>query len=508
MPWSDAVTATLETPSSLRCSPRWATARNLERRTRGAEVARIATALGTPLMPWQQLVADVALEIDPDTGRLAYREIVLTVPRQSGKTCLMLAVMVHRALGFGTRQRIVYTAQSRLHARKKWEDEHVITLQQSRFRSSFNVRKQIGQEAIRWRNGSLHGLDAPTEDAVHGDTLDLGAVDEAFAHEDDRVEQGMRPAMVTRPQPQLWIFSTAGTLKSVYLREKVDAGRLAVEAGLASSVAYFEWSAPPEADPGSRETWWACMPALGETVQEEAIRADYLSWTARGKLPEFTRAYLNWWPNDVPEEWQVIPKAAWRALVDPSSEATGPLAFAADVNPDRTWASIGVAGRRADGNLHVEITSDDAGTPDHRRGTAWVVPRLRQLADRWRPCAVVIAPSGPANSLIPEAEAAGLELAKPSVAEIAGACGAFYDATGANPDVDDPASLRHLDQPDLNVALAGALRRDLGERWLWTRKGITVDITPLVAVTLAGWGLATRGYLTDQQKPTPLVAWE
>jgi phage terminase large subunit-like protein len=457
-------------------------------------------------MSWQQYVADVALEVDRDSGRLAYREIVLTVPRQSGKTALMLAVMVHRALGFGSRQRIVYTAQSRLHARKKWEDEHVVNLQQSRFRSSFSVRKQIGQEAIRWKNGSLHGLDAPTEDAVHGDTLDLGAVDEAFAHEDDRVEQGMRPAMVTRPQPQLWIFSTAGTLKSVYLREKVDAGRLTVEAGLSSPVAYFEWSAPTDADPGDPETWRSCMPALGETVREEAIRADYASWTARGKLPEFTRAYLNWWPNDMPEEWQVIPKAAWEVTRDPASQVdlSRRVAFAADTNRDHTWASIAVAGRRADGDLHVEVTTDEHGQLDHRRGTAWVVPRLRELQDRYRPCAVVLAPSSPISSLIPEAEAAGLEILKPSVAEIAGACGAFYDATGANPE--QPASLRHLGQPELTTALAGALRRDLGDRWLWTRKNIAVDLTPLVAVTLAAWGHATRAHVVDEAQPF-LAAW-
>ena len=52
-------------------------------------------------MPWQQHVADVALEVDPATGLLAYREVVVTIPRQSGKSSLALAIMVHRAIGFG-----------------------------------------------------------------------------------------------------------------------------------------------------------------------------------------------------------------------------------------------------------------------------------------------------------------------------------------------------------------------------------------------------------------------
>jgi hypothetical protein len=502
------MTTLLEPSSRLACPPRWATPRDPSRRSLGPRVAEVAELLGTPLMPWQQLVADVALEVDPDTGLLAYREIVLTVPRQSGKTTLLLAVMVHRALGFGRRQKILYTAQDRNHARAKWEDEHVPALEGSALRAMFRVRKTNGNEAILWRNGSRHGITSSTEKAGHGDVLDLGVVDEAFAQEDNRVEQALKPAMVTRAQAQLWVDSTAGTAKSTYLREKVDAGRLAVEAGISSGVAYFEWSASPEVDPADRAARYGYMPALGITAREEAVHADYLSWMASGKLAEFRRAYMNQWPSEAPEEWQVIPRAIWMGLADPASQIVGSPAFAVDVNPDRTWASIGVAGRRADGLLHVEIPNGDEGSPDHRRGTAWVVPRLQQLVERWRPCAVVIAPSGPANSLIPEAEAAGLELAKPSVADIAGACGMLYDATGANPDVDDPAWLRHLGQPDLNVALAGALRRDLGERWLWTRKGLSVDISPLVAVTLAAWGHATRSHLEDSNVSEPWAAWQ
>ena len=63
------------------CPPRFSTARNLLRSTYGPRVAQTARLLGLELMPWQQFVADVALEVDPSTGRLAYREVVLTVPR-------------------------------------------------------------------------------------------------------------------------------------------------------------------------------------------------------------------------------------------------------------------------------------------------------------------------------------------------------------------------------------------------------------------------------------------
>src|SRR5215471_10973954 len=75
----------------MSCWPSWrgpapvlATART-DRLTYGGAVAALAQALGKPMMPWQSYVADVALEVDED-GRFAYQLVIVTVPRQSGKT--------------------------------------------------------------------------------------------------------------------------------------------------------------------------------------------------------------------------------------------------------------------------------------------------------------------------------------------------------------------------------------------------------------------------------------
>jgi hypothetical protein len=447
--------------------------------------------LGTPLMPWQRHVADVALEVDPATGRLVYRRVVLTVPRQSGKTTELLAVMVHRAQAW-QRQRITYTAQTRLKARQKWEDEHIPVLNRSKFRPLFTVRRQIGQEAIRWSNGSIHALDAPSDDAAHGDTLDLGVIDEAFSQVDARVEQGMAPAMITRPQPQLWIVSTAGRSKatSPYLWGKVEAGRLAAEAGLTSGAAYFEWAAPNDADPGDPATWWACMPALGWTVTEDAVRAEFQEM----ELAEFRRAYLNQWLDEAPPEWLVINRAAWEALIAPQMPICRPVAFAADMTPDRSFGSIGVAFRDPDGTLRVEIPEGD-----HRPGTGWMADRLLELYAKWQPCAVVVAADGPASSLLPPLQAVIPKdvLLKPTVVQRASATGQFYEA------VTEAKAIRHLGQVELAVALAGARQQFSGDLWWWARKGISVDISPLVAVTLASWGHAMRAHIKPETAPQP-----
>jgi Phage Terminase len=478
------------------CLPRWETARTAGRETYGPLVNSVALDLvGRELMPWQQQVANVALEVDPETKLLAYRQVVLTVPRQSGKTTLLLAVMVHRALSFGGRQRIIYTAQDRLSAHKKWENEHVPLLESSRkMRGRFTIRRQRGEESIRWRNGSLHSLTAPTEKATHGDVLDLAVIDEAFAREDDRVEQGMKPAMITRDQPQLWIVSTAGNRKSAYLRGKVEAGRSAVEMGVDRGIAYFEWSARPDEDPGSIETWRRCMPALGHTIKWNAIQADFQTM----ELDEFRRAYLNQWQEDASDDWDVISKATWGSLKMEYRDRPYRPAFAVDVNPDRTWAAIGVCGRQADGNLSIEIDR-------HDRGTSWIVPRLKELQAKWRPCAIVIAPSTPAGNWIQEAEAAGLEVEKPTTRDIAHGCASLFDGTGSNPEARQAPWIRHRDQIELNAAVAGAQKREYGDIWLWARKGVSVDISPLVAVTLALWGYQEKSHVPEEVAAEPWV---
>jgi hypothetical protein len=230
------------------CSPQYATPRDPRRKTLGSAVAKVAKALGTPFMPWQRQVADVALEIDPRTGRLAYREVVVTTPREQGKTRLELAVLVHRARTWPG-SRMLYAAQDRIHARAKWGDDHLAALQRSRFAGELRPRFQRGDEAIRWHNGSWHGITAPGEKAGHSDVLDVAVVDEVWALEAG-LEHGLSLTMVTRPQPQLWVVSTAGTLRSAYLRGKVERGREGALHNIKGSTAYFEWGAPEGTDPG------------------------------------------------------------------------------------------------------------------------------------------------------------------------------------------------------------------------------------------------------------------
>jgi hypothetical protein len=448
-------------------------------------------------MPWQRYVADVALEVNPDTGRLVYREVVLTVPRQSGKTTLLLSMMVQRALGFGTKQRILYTAQTRGAARLKWEEEHVATLRESKFKNDFRVKLQLGHEAIKWRNGSRHGVIPSTSTAGHGETLDLGVIDEAFAQVDNRLEQAFKPAMITRPMPQQWVVSTAGTEKSVFLKSKVDAGRARCEAGVNTGVAYFEWSAPEDADPEDEEVWWECMPALGYTIDIQAIRDDKESMD----LADFRRAYLNQWPDATQDKWRVIKEQMWNDCLDSDSVLTGEVAFGLDCTPEKSYGAIGAWGKNQGGLETLEIT-------DHSPGTGWMLDRALVLAVKWNPKCFVIDGKGPLGSLVPGLRKGLARLYKegelereipvltPNITEICQWCGWFYDAVRYS-------RMVHLGDKAMAYALAGADKRVIGDSWAWSRRTTDEDISPLYAATLGA-----LGFNTTAEEVEPWASWE
>lgn len=410
-------------------------------------------------MPWQQTVADVALELGPD-GAPAYREINVLVPRQCGKTSLMLALELHRALLWGTAQTIGYTAQTGWDARRKLIDDQVPLLEQSPLVASVKrIYRGAGMEAVHFVNGSRIDVMASNATAGHGRILNQGIIDEAFSDQDDRREGALLPAMATKRDAQLFVISTAGTQESLYLKRKVEQGRAMVDAKLDTGVAYFEWSADENADVDDPATWWRTIPALGHTIDERVI-AHARSTMTEG---EFRRAYLCQWT--VLDEAAIPAKYVTRVL-DASTAPAGRLSFGIDVAIDRSFAAISVA----DETGRVELI-------EHREGVSWVVDRALELWRRHKGHLVVDGYS-PANSLVDRLEAGGLPVSRYSLRDMVAACGIFYDAV-----LDDAIRIRP--HPALEAAIESAKRKQIASGWLWSRTVETADLAPLFAATIA-----------------------
>jgi hypothetical protein len=309
-------------------------------------------------------------------------------------------------------------------------------------------------------------IDAPSRTGGHGDTLDDGTIDEAFSQDDDTVEAGMRPSMATRKNAQLWVISTAGDGRSLYLWRKVLAGRAAHEAGQHGRTCYVEYSAPDDADPGDPVVWWGCMPALGITISEDFIRGEWERALRKGPegIDMFRRAYLNQWPviPSLPEEVnaQALPLEVWEQLVDQSAERGATPAFGVAMAQDRSWAAIATAWRRPDGLVQTLLL-------DYHAGTAWLPGRVAELRGRWGGTVTV---DTVARGVITGAS-------EPSQQVQAQAHNHLADLIGSR-------GVRHGGEAPLMVALRAARWRGMGDTRLLDRKSST-DITPLIATALA-----------------------
>jgi phage terminase large subunit-like protein len=272
-------------------------------------VVAVAERLGLPLLPWQRRVLAVGLERAGD--RPAYRDVLVSVPRQSGKSSMALALMLQRMLSTPG-ARVLYGSQTRSAAREKLLASWWPRLARSPFAGRLKLFRGFGSETVLVDNGSTVQLLSATESSAHGETTDLVVVDEAWVHPDARVEQAVRPTMATRVGAQLWAMSTAGTSRSVWWRSKLDAGITAAQMGLDTGTCCFDWSAADDMNPAAEETWWASMPALGRLIDLDTVKADLASMG----LPEFRRAYLNQWPEVTEQGWRVIPRDVWEAARD------------------------------------------------------------------------------------------------------------------------------------------------------------------------------------------------
>ena len=423
-------------------------------------------------MPWQETVVQTALELE--NGVPAYREIVLTVPRQSGKTTLLLAMVLHRALRWGRPQRIAYTAQTGHDARQKLLDDWVPLLERSPFAPLVErVYRANGDEAIIFRNGSRVEVLRNSISSGHGRTLDLAIIDEAFSDEDDVREQALLPTMATKPSAQLLVVSTAGTDRSLYLKRKVDQGRAAVRADSASGIAYFEWSAESDDDPYDPEVWARIMPAYGLTIKDEAVAHAMQSMT----INEFKRSYLNVW-SSVSE--QMIPAKVWQQCTSAKVAPAGALSFAVDVALDRSKASIAVADK--EGN--VELV-------ENRDGVSWVQARALELYRRWKGV-IVVDGYGPAGSLVEPLKQIQVPVVTYKTGDVVAACALFYDAV-----LDRQIKAKTDDR--LDQAVNAAIRRNVGQQWLFQRNVADADITPLYAVAFA-WHYATHRGNSDKPR--------
>jgi hypothetical protein len=414
-------------------------------------------------MPWQAHVNAVVNEVLPD-GTFRYPTIVLSTPRQSGKTTWLNSLFAYRCMTIPD-FRAWYTAQTGQDARDVWREwEKTLS---ARMPGRWRFRLSNGEETATWpANGSFIRTFPPTPASLHGKQSDVVALDEVWDYsltDGKSITQAVVPTQATRPRRQLAIVSTAGDESSVWFREWIDRARASLD-DPQSSIAYFEWSAPHDAPHDDPATWAAYHPAYRRTIDERAMR-DALDQMGE---EQFRRAYLNQWPA-VTASW----RAGWAGLASDDRIPPGARVFlAADAQVSHRTAAVTAAALLPDGRVAVEVI-------EHRNGVEWLPERLRELTQKHR-APVAVNTAGPLAYLLPELERIGARVHPISAKE-------YADAAGRLRTLITSRGIAHPADPRLDRAVDGTELRPSGDRAVWKKKDSTVDETPLVATSLAVW---------------------
>lgn len=402
--------------------------------------------------------------------------VVISICRQVGKTFTVGAMIVALCL-LTPGLKVVWTAH-----RGRTSDETFKSLQGLARRKEVApfvsaVRVANGQQEIEFTNGSRVLFGARESGFGRGfDDVDVLVFDEAQILTSKALDD-MVPATNVSVNPLILMMGTPP--KPTDPSEAFSARRDEALSGSSDDLLYVEFSADRNARVDDRAQWAKANPSFPHRTSEAAI----LRLKKNLGEESFKREALGIW-DEVTRE-SVVSGQAWSALKIADPPEGRWRAFALDMSPDRLWVSVSVAARPESGPVHLECVFHepaDRRMPDGRSAVQHAVAFLVERRSAAVP--VLVAAQSTAMSLVPELKVRNVDVTVLSEPEFSRACGLFVDGVR-------DGSVSHFDQGPLNLALASAGKRNVGLAggWVWDRRVLGVDLTPLVTVTAALYGV-------------------
>jgi hypothetical protein len=234
----------------------------------------------------------------------------------------------------------------------------------------------------------------------------------------------------------------------------------------------------PLPDIENRDTWYEVNPALGIRLALDEVERELTLMRARPET--FARERLGWWGDPNAAAGTAFGPGQWERVASPGIEPVV-QAIGLAVSLDRQYASVGVAGMSRDA---ADEPVAVVGAGERKQGLGWLVAEAKRLQQKYD-CAVVIDSRGPGADLAIALDAAEVRFTELSVQDVCDACALIFDHVQQD-------RLVHPDHGSLNAAVAGAAKKDVGDRWSWGRKLSTSDVSMLEAVTLALWSVVTN----------------
>jgi hypothetical protein len=418
--------------------------------------------LGWGFDGWQDGAGKLILSKRSD-GMYAADTTCISIPRQAGKTYLIACIIFALCL-LKPGLTVIWTAHRKTTARETFDQFDGMA---KRPRVAAHIRQVLhgkGDEAIHFGNGSRILFGARESGFGRGFAgVDILVCDEGQILPESTLED-LGATQNTAPNPLFFVMGTPprpkdpGEFFTLLRQEALD--------GESDSTLYIETSADRGTDPMDPEQLRKANPSYPHRTTHRALLR------LRKKLKSddgWNREARGIW-DELTKQFSPINGPLWREGVDvgPSGNAK-PDALAVDMSHARE-ISVGACWLE-DASAHVEEVW--AGV-DEPAAVEWVAAR----AGRRIP--VMIDAKSPASSMIPALRARRVKVLTGNENDMARGCGLVASDVEAG-------RLTHADQEPLNDAREGARKRAIGTAggWGYDRKDPTVNIAPLVAVTLA-----------------------
>lgn len=462
----------------------------------GLELIDLCESVGMQFLPAQKLaLVEICAEAGP--GKWSAMQTLVEVCRQNGKGLIVEALQLGDLFLFDS-----YLSTYSAHKFSTAEEQ----AQRLFFwiENCDDLRKRCrkplianGKLGVRTLKGHRVKFVARERDNGRGLTGDRVVLDEALILK-QVVLGSLVPTLSAVPNPQINMFSSTGfgveesdsdvmwNFRAKQLVKALTALGLPLEEpdeltarGIPGAHVYLDWSAVPDAarrDPYAEEHLARANFAYGYH-----LNAQYIDEVEKEAMTEaqYLQERLGVWPISrklVTDEADSLLEL-WRQRVWPSSKLGARREWGVDVSPEQKSASVWVAGESSAGGTHVECVA-------HGPGTGWLVERVGELVAK-HGGRVAVEPSGPVRAVLGELEVAfGDGLVKLTGPQWAGACDGFLAGVKA----DGRVRVRVPSEFEGAVAssIAGAVKANAGDGgFTWSRRSSAVDISPLVAATLA-----------------------
>jgi phage terminase large subunit-like protein len=433
--------------------------------------------LGVLFDPWQHGTGRLILAKRTD-GRYATTVggVVISIPRQVGKTYLLGAIVFALSLLFPGLT-VIWTAHRLRTAAETFQSMQAMA---RRKKIAPHVAKVIlgsGDEEIRFRNGSRILFGARERGFGRGFSMvDVLVFDEAQILAENAIDD-MVPATNQAANPLILFTGTPPKPTDpgeVFRRKRSEA-----LAGESDDTVYVEFSA----DRDAKLDDWAQVAKANPSYPKRTPREAVLRMRKNLTEESYVREALGIWDELGAE---LIPIAAWNArAVVLADRPTGAPVFFLDCSPGLASWSINAAAMN-DGTPHLELA-------DYRRGYDGLVARAVELAGRYPEARFAHLATGAVSALLPQLETAGVKSESFTNQDMGRACAHLQKLVA-------DGGLTHSGDPLYVQALAAAVSRDIGDDlWTWSRRK-SGDISPLVSATGAAWLLEL-----SQATTTPMI---